>query len=299
MASGLRESVKRGFKSLLYRIAPEWTTAVLSARARRQFQQAVRHWGGDAVTRQLVDRLGSHVQEGPFAGLQLAAATHAEQIGPFLLGVYESELDAAWATVFRGEYSQIIDIGARFGFYAVGMARRYPRASVVAFDTDWWARKAIREMAAANDVKNVDVRGFCRPQWLTQHVEETAFILSDCEGYEAALFSPGTMPSLASATLIIETHDCFVPGIAERLQATFAKTHTLSAIRNDGPRRGTTRNLDFLTDAERQLATQEARLQQPQVWLLCLPKSGPNRSLASETCHAGRPTIDSLPAGSG
>ncbi len=98
--------------------------------------------GGDRVVQKLIERFGSRVQEGPFAGMILTNITHAEQFGPYLLGVYESELDDAWQTVFRGSYVQIVDIGSKFGYYAVGLAKKYPDASVIAFDTDWWAPKS-------------------------------------------------------------------------------------------------------------------------------------------------------------
>jgi hypothetical protein len=203
--------------------------------------------------------------------------THAEQIGPYLLGVYESELDEAWAIVLTGSYSQIIDIGARFGYYAVGLARKYPAASVVAFDTDWWARKAVHEMAAANGTGNVEVKGFCHPGWLTRQVQEAAFIISDCEGYEATLFGPATIPKLRSATLLIETHDCVVPGVSDRLGDAFGGTHSVRVFENDAHKRAPTRALAFLSEPEQQLAIHEVR--PPQSWLLCLPKTGPNQAL--------------------
>lgn len=204
--------------------------------------------------------------------------TYAEQIGPFLLGVYESELDDAWATVRRGDYRQIVDVGAKFGFYAVGLARMYPKARVFAFDTDWWARKAVRQMAAANGTPNVEVKGFCTPRWLMENVREDAFILSDCEGFEDVLFNSEVIATLGSATLIIETHDCFVPGVLDRLRLAFKKTHV---VRTAGPvscRRSPGVDLGFLSDRERRLASEEVR--PDQVWLLCLPKCGPNAGLA-------------------
>jgi hypothetical protein len=197
--------------------------------------------------------------------------THAEQIGPYLLGVYESELDEAWAIVFRGAYTHIIDIGAKFGYYAVGLAKKYPTASVVAFDTDWWARKAVREMAAANGTGNVEVKGFCSSDWLACHAQEATFIISDCEGYEAVLFGPDTIPRLRSATLIIETHDCFVPGVSDRLRAAFGETHSVRVYGSDAGRRPPIHSLDFLSGPERHLAVQEVR--SVPTWLLCLPKA--------------------------
>jgi hypothetical protein len=60
---------------------------------------------------------------GPFAAIDLTASADAEHLGPFLLGVYERELDGAWARIFRGEDTQILDVGAKFGYYAVGLFR--------------------------------------------------------------------------------------------------------------------------------------------------------------------------------
>lgn len=249
----------------------------MSARARAHAHRVVAQWGCGALTRTLVNRFGGVVQEGPFAGLALTQMTHAEQLGPYLLGVYESELDEAWDTVFRGTYSQIVDIGAKFGYYAVGLARKFPDAAVLAFDTDWWARKAVREMAAANGTRNVVVEGFCSGSWIVNNAHEAALVISDCEGYEAVLFDPMVVSTLRSATLIIETHDCLVPGVSDTLQTLFSQTHDVRMYGHDRPRREHTRSLDFLTDGEKQLATQEVR--PPQLWLLCLPKTGPNQAL--------------------
>ena len=271
--------MKQLLKAALYRIAPQWTTSLMSARARAHSHRVVSGWGGKAVAGKLIERFGDRVQEGPFAGLKLTAAAWAEQVGPYLLGTYESELDEAWAVVFRGAYTQIVDIGAKFGYYAVGLARKYPDAAVVAFDTDWWARRAVVEMAAANATQNVEVKGFCSAQWLARHTQPASLIVSDCEGYEAALFEPSVIPALRSATLIIETHDQMVPGVSESLRRLFAGTHAVREFGHEGIRRGTTRPLDFLTEAERQLAVHEVR--SPQVWLLCLPTTGPNQSLRS------------------
>jgi hypothetical protein len=269
--------VKQLAKNFLFRVAPRLATAMMSARARAHSHRVVADWGGGAVSRKLIARFGTRVQEGPFAGTVLTPMTHAEQIGPYLLGVYESELDPAWEILLRGTYRQIIDIGAKFGYYAVGLARRYPDAAVVAFDTDWWARKAVRQMAAANDTPNVEVSGQCDPEALVRTLRAPAFILSDCEGYEAVLFGPDVIQALASATLLIETHDSVVPGISEGLRAAFSGTHDVVEYGASAARRTTTRVLDFLSEAERQLALHEVRGRQR--WLLCLPKEGDNQQL--------------------
>ncbi len=202
----------------------------------------------------------------------------AEHIGPSLLGVYESELDAAWGCVFAGDYAQVVDVGAKFGYYAVGLALRYPKADVVAFDTDWWARRALGEMVAANRVSNVRIETFCDAAWLAAHLREGAFIISDCEGYEGDLFGgPTPIPALGTATLIVETHDMFVPGVYRRLREKFAATHEVHEVGAGAARRVSDLPLEFLDPAQRALANKEVR--PDQVWLLCLPRSGPNQGL--------------------
>jgi hypothetical protein len=260
-------------KRLLYALAPRWTTVLLSARARRHSHSVLATWGCPALNEKLIQHCGTRVVDGPFAGLVLTPMTHAEQLGPYLLGVYESELDDAWELALKASYAQIIDVGSKFGYYAVGLARRYPSASVIAFDTDPWARNATHEVASANDVHNLQIMGYCSPDWFAHHVQESALIISDCEGFETTLFGPATIPYLRSATLIIEVHECFVPGARETLTAAFAETHDVRLF-GHGRRRISNRSLDFLSDRERSLATQEVRL--PQEWLLCLPKTGPN-----------------------
>lgn len=269
--------MKQSLKKALFAVAPEWTAALMAARSRAHSHRVIAGWGCGPLNRALVDRLGDQVVAGPFAGLALTPMTHAEQLGPYLLGVYESELDPAWDVVLRGEYPQVIDIGAKFGYYAVGLARRYPAAEVVAFDTDWWARRATRQVAAANGTGKVAVRGFCRPGWLARHAREGALVVSDCEGFEGELFTPAVVGRLRTAVLLVETHDGFVPGVTDRLRAALGGTHDLREYGDPAGRRGPDRDLGFLTAADRRLAEHEVR--GPQRWLLGLPREGPHRAL--------------------
>src|SRR5581483_851837 len=128
---GMKFLIKNAWMAL----APQSATAFFSRRSRRHARAVLAGFGNAAVVARLTQEFGYTVQSGPFAGLRLPEMAAREQLGPFLLGTYESEIAAAWELVLAGSYPQIVDIGAAFGYYAVGLARRYPAAAVVAFDT--------------------------------------------------------------------------------------------------------------------------------------------------------------------
>jgi 16S RNA G1207 methylase RsmC len=130
------------------------------------------------------------VLSGPFAGMRLTEEALREHAGPCLLGTYEAELHPWLERLLQRRYAQFIDVGSKYGYYAVGLARRDPSVPSVAFDIDPWARRATREVAAANGVKTLDVRGFATPGWFDRKLLTNALVFSDCEGFERELFPP-------------------------------------------------------------------------------------------------------------
>jgi precorrin-6B methylase 2 len=256
-------------KKCFYRVAPQQATEFFSARARAHSHRVLKTWKADEVALLLKREIGNAVIDGPFKGTELPEHAWSEQVGPYLLGVYEAELDAMWERVFRRQYAQVVDVGAKFGFYAVGLARHFPKAAVVAFDTDVWARQAITEMAAVNNVANVLVKSYCNSNWLASNLTENALIVSDCEGFEVHLFLYQPINHLRSATIIIETHDHIKPGTLNKLKQHFSKTHDLVEINSTDNRRQPTVDLGFLTPKQKSLATFEVR--SDQTWLCCFP----------------------------
>lgn len=242
----------------------------MSARARAFSHRLVKRWGLHDINERLIQEQGSSVMSGPFKGMILTPMTHVEHIGPFLLGTYETELHSWWEQVFARWFEQIIDVGAKFGYYAIGLAHRFPGATVVAFDTDWWARKALREMAAANRVGNLVIKGACTPQWLRENLAEHAFIISDCEGYEHDLFCSVEIPALSSATMIIEIHEHMVPGTRRDIRSRFAASHK---IREVGSRSETPSvDLPIQSLAQEELRRASSEVRPPQTWLYLTPK---------------------------
>jgi hypothetical protein len=101
-----------------------------------------------------------------------------------------------------------------------------PSATVYAFDGDAGARLACAELARRNGVADrVHVRGWCDVEALRSVVGARSLVVCDCEGGEDELLDPAAVPALRSATLLVELHDCFVPGVTERLRERFAATH--------------------------------------------------------------------------
>ena len=259
---------KRLVKRVLSAAAPESAAALMAARARKQSHRLVRQWGLLDLNRRLLDRLGPVVRGGPFRGTTLTPMTHAEHLGPYLLGTYEAELHPWLEAVCGGRFARVLDVGAKFGYYAVGLARRRPDTPVVAFDPDPWARRAVREMAAANRTPGVTAAGFCSPRWLDRHLGPDTFILSDCEGYEGVLFPAAATPALDSATLLVETHDALAPGVGAAVRRRFERTHAVAAVAA-GPPADPGPELAFLTPEEARAAAREVR--GPQEWLLFTP----------------------------
>jgi hypothetical protein len=262
--------VKSLVKSALFKVAPQTGARMMSARARAHSHRLVKEWGLFQLNQRLMKEVGTRVISGPFRGLTLTPMSFEEHIGPYLLGTYEMELNPWWEQVFRNSYEQIIDVGAKFGYYAVGLAHKFPHTSIVAFDTDWWAREAVEEMVTANRATDVAIEGFCSPAWLRKNLRRNALIVSDCEGYEGELFCTADIPTLGSATMIIETHDCFVPGVLAGIRARFSRTHTIQEVTSrSSPLIPEVRVASF-TEDEMRRASSEVRF--PQTWVFLTPR---------------------------
>ena len=71
------------------------------------------------------------VRHGPFAGLQYPELTAVgSALYPKLLGSYQREIQGWIEEICAAGYSEIVDVGFAEGYYAVGLARRLPRAGL-------------------------------------------------------------------------------------------------------------------------------------------------------------------------
>jgi hypothetical protein len=186
-----------------------WRRAQGAARARRRA----------AATRRFVAWHGLEVSGGPFAGLRYTD-TRPLTLVPKLLGIYERELHAAVEDAIRARPAQIVNVGAADGYYAVGLARRCPDARVVAYEADAGQRELLASVVAANGVA-VEIQGAAGAGAL----DDADLVVMDCEGCERALLQPPL-----DATIIVELHDVWDPGVGAIVTDRFAATHEIVVI---------------------------------------------------------------------
>jgi hypothetical protein len=218
-----------------------------------------------------------HVVSGPFTGMQYFTNVPGGAWLPKLLGTYEMELAPAVDECISWGFETIVDIGAAEGYYAVGMARRNPQARVIAFEFYPPARQLLLRLARINGVRRqMTIYAECTIDRLNAALatgSSPKLVISDCEGAEDQLLDPVRVPALRQATLLVEMHDNFCPGVTDRLQQRFAATHDIQLI----PARERTLD-DFPLDRNRvptedALAAMNEAKESDMKWLYCKPRA--------------------------
>jgi hypothetical protein len=261
-------------KNILRWLLPQSLYATLLAVRSRRFIQAFERAHNLDSLNALFEKLhGTKVRSGPFKGLSYTPMTTQRHVTQRLLGLYESELHGIIEEVIGFKPQMIFDIGCAEGYYAGGLAMRLPESSIVAFDTDPWARRATRKLLKANGLKNVDVRGYCTPELLASFVNPGSFVLSDCEGFEYALFKEPYMAAYREVTLLIELHDA-PPSMKHPLVQRFQSTHRIIYIPSVARRADGVSELNSFDDDARRLMISDLR--KPwQGWIYLCPLKSP------------------------
>lgn len=205
---------------------------------------------------------GLEVRRGPFAGMRYTRIEDpaAGNLIAKLVGTYERQIYPWLLKDWIGrDFDVVIDVGCAEGFYAVGLARVMPNATVYAFDTYEPAKRECARLAVHNDVVDrVIVRDFCTPEMLTEFGAANVALLSDCEGYEKMLLDPEIAPNLRTWSLIVEQHDNVDPAISATLRERFSETHDMEVIDflpdNDA---ASLPELSWMTDREIRLVLDE------------------------------------------
>ena len=189
--------------------------------------------GAERLAPEVGARLGSRVMAGPFAGLEYPTfRSSGSALFPKILGSYEQELQPLIESLVARDYSTVIDIGAAEGYYAVGMARRLPRATVYAFEANARGAAQLSEVAIANGVADrVIARGRCNVEDLVAlDLTGRPLIISDCEGAEVALLDPRAVPALTHCDILLEFHSLRGADPHALFRERFRGTHDIQII---------------------------------------------------------------------
>jgi hypothetical protein len=177
------------------------------------------------------------VMEGPLKGMeflpQSAEGCHIAK----LLGCYEQPLLPHIENAIQAKYQTILNIGCAEGYYAVGMARRMPNTRVLAFDLNARAQQVCSELAIKNNVADrVKIGALFKPEDFAAHIDERILVLCDIEGAEKELLDPNATPALLGMDLIVEAHECLLPGVTRLLVDRFKASHDITKVDDDGQR---------------------------------------------------------------
>lgn len=233
-------------------------------------------WRSVLIQNTLLQQQGTVVMEGPLQGLdflpQSAEGCHIAK----LLGCYEQPLLPFIEQAIQANYPTILNIGCAEGYYAVGMARRVPNTQVLAFDLNPKAQETCRALAEKNGVADrVQVGALFKPEDFAAYAGQRVLLLCDIEGAERELLNPAQSPALKGMDIILESHECLIPGITQELIRRFQDSHDITLVQDNGQRQLQNAPSWFnnLAHLDQLLATWEWR-SGPTPWLVMKAKSG-------------------------
>lgn len=218
-------------------------------------------------------QLGGTVLSGLFKGMVIPEeySWGDSDVIAKIVGLYESDLREALLKTVERAPSIVINVGCAEGFYAVGMARLLPNATVYAFDIDERACAICSRAAEENNVSNrIVIDGLCTTDRLAKITDrpDRTLIVMDCEGAELELLDPAKVPGLAHCDIIVETHDFVEADITMILQNRLNTTHDIQRISQGGRNPNEIPELARLSELDRWLAISEDR-PEAMTWLAC------------------------------
>ena len=230
-------------------------------------------WRSQVLANTYIDQQGARIMGGPFAGMEYVSAATEGALIPRLLGTYESELHPHLQAFADGGLDCVIDVGCAEGYYAVGLARMMPNATIHAYDIDERARRACAELAAKNNVADrVIIGAEFKPDGFEAFAGRRVLVMVDAEGAEVDILQPALSPALAGMDIIVETHDLFRRGALALMIERFAATHDITRVDQQPKAVVFPPWLQSLPHLDQLLAVWEWRAQ-PTPWLVMRPKS--------------------------
>lgn len=223
----------------------------------------------------VIERTGGKVYQGPFKGMTILPKYSwgdGDTCGK-LLGLYENELYPAIQHLSKeGNFDVVLNIGCAEGYYGLGMAMTLPDTLCALFDINPEAINICRQNANANNLNNVQFNTDCSVENIRSYLAkaERPFIIMDVEGHERVLLDLETIPELSKSTVIVESHDCNIPGTTDLIVGRFKETHDVYTI-PQGAKNPYIDILFDLCDSDKMLLCCESR-PSTMTWVVMIPK---------------------------
>ena len=232
--TSINQQVQKQLQSILSQSVPD------PASEQAQLNNALRllsKWRSVLIQNTLLKQQGTVVMQGPLAGMdflpQSAEGCHIAK----LLGCYEQPLQPFIEEAINLAYPTILNIGCAEGYYAVGMVRRMPSTQVLAFDLNPKAQEVCSALAQKNGMSDrVKVGALFKPEDFDAYRNQKVLVLCDVEGAEKELLNPEVAQALKGMDLIIESHECLIPGITQTLIDRFKDSHNITLVQDNGQR---------------------------------------------------------------
>ncbi|HEY8617629.1 class I SAM-dependent methyltransferase [Phenylobacterium sp.] len=174
---------------------------------------------------------GPTIMGGLFAGMTYLDETAEGSLISRMLGTYEAALQPHIQAIIDEGVDCVLDVGCAEGYYAVGIARRWPALTVHAFDIDPRARAKCAELAARNGVSDRVIIGEAfKPEDFEAYAGRRTLVLVDAEGAELDILQPALGPALAGMSVVVETHDVWRPGALAELKERFQPSHDIVQV---------------------------------------------------------------------
>lgn len=189
------------------------------------------------AVRQVEKHSNGRVISGPFQGMLYGSQAFGSAYYPKILGTYELEIHGLISDLIKVNFDSVINVGAGEGYYAVGLARSSANTRIIAYEMNPEAPAVIYENAKLNDVQErVIIKDYCSVDDLRQTLdqinpqEKSCLILMDVEGAELDLLKPDLIPALKQCHLLVELHDCYIPGLDDTIISLFQESHKQTRI---------------------------------------------------------------------
>jgi hypothetical protein len=112
-----------------------------------------------------------------------------------------------------------------------------PSTQVLAFDLNPKAQEVCSALAQKNGMSDrVKVGALFKPEDFDTYRNQKVLVLCDVEGAEKELLNPEVAQALKGMDLIIESHECLIPGITQTLIDRFKDSHNITLVQDNGQR---------------------------------------------------------------